>query len=230
MRNGKHRLEALALAIMTTLGVMALGVAGAQAQLPGESKPGTFLVNLGVALLATLTGQILGVGFLLVKDKDLKIECKALDINSGKINSSTDGSAEVLFLECVARNHAGVQLADCEFKTLKTIKALVLVLPILHGGEPFLLFEPLSGTELANVSFKSGTACTLPLNNPVTGAVVAKVDALDAIKQEILFSEAIQLLSGDVLKYSLNNNTAYLDGIADIWLTLGHNNHKLSVH
>jgi hypothetical protein len=262
MRNSKHGLKALGLAVMATvLGTMAFATA-AQAQhahelslhelsllatdhtlhllvLADETNPnplsapgtaGSFLVNLATALLATITGEQLGKGYLLVASRDLKIECGELEINSGKISNTTDGAAEVTFKKCVANNHKGEPLKDCLFKELETIKASALVLPISHAGQSYVLFEPLTGTEFANVKFKPETTCTLPLNNPVTGSVVAKVDALDAVTQTILFNEAVQLLNGDVLKYGVLANTAYVNGHVDLKLSGAHTGQKLGVH
>ncbi|HWN10399.1 MAG TPA: hypothetical protein VNO50_14230 [Pyrinomonadaceae bacterium] len=250
MRNSKHGLKALVLAIMAALGMMAFGAISASAEepklhehklvleagtpLPLASAAGTFLYNLadpavlvGEEKSTAITGKQLVAGYLLVAARDLKIECTELDVNEGVLNSTTDGKAKVLFLGCVANNHKGEPLANCEFKELKSVSASALVLPILHNGARYLLFEPLEGTQFANVSFKQN--CILPLNNPVTGSVVAQVEGanLDATVQTIAFSEAIQLLSGDVLKYGALSNTSYVNGKAHLEGALGA---KLGVH
>jgi hypothetical protein len=238
MRNSKHGLKALVLTMMAALGVMAFSAVGAQAALPGDSSVGEFLINLAAvgALKASVTGSQLGNGYLLVATRDLKIECTGLDVVGGVINSSTDAFVEVLFLGCLANNHKGEMLEGCEFKVLKDITADALVLPILHNGENFLLFEPLDNKVFPEpdvftvVSFKPGIGCVLPLNNPVTGSVVAKVDQLEAEKPEILFSEAIQLLSGDVLQYGTAAQTSYVNGTADLELTGTHKGLKLGIH
>jgi hypothetical protein len=228
MRNGKHGLRALALTMKIMLAVMTFTTGGAQAALPGDSTLGSFLVNLGTPSFNNVTAKQLGTGFLLVQARDLKIECTSVDIDFGWIKTSTDAEVDVKFLGCVAKNHAGSPLKDCLFKELETIKASALVLPILHGGERFVLFEPRIGTELANIKFKPETTCTLSLSNPVFGAVAAKVEGeLEAVVQTLVFSEAIQLLSGDILKYGALNNTAYLSGVADAELDSGA---KLGIH
>jgi len=227
MRN--HGLKVLGLALLSALGMMAFTAIGAQAQtLPGASTPGTFLVNLGTPSGNAIVGTQLGSGYLLVAARDLKIECGSGKLDSGIINNSTDAKATVTFSECVANNHEGKPLAGCEFKELKTVKASALALPILHGGERFVLFEPLEGTEFTKVSFKPGVGCILPLNNPVTGSVVAKVEGeLEGTVQTLVFSEAIQLLSGDVLKYGALSNTSYVNATADVEVSGGG---KLGVH
>jgi hypothetical protein len=245
MRNSKHGFKALVLAMMAALGVMAFSAVGAQAQshellllakthelhllvlddetnpnpLPKPSEtnsPGTFTVDGNVPAGQGLKGKQLGNGYLLVAARDLKIECTGGTVTAANVNNSTDAKATVTFTGCVANNHAGTPLKDCLFKELETIKASALALPILHGGQKYVLFEPLEGENFTTVSFKEGTVCTLPLNNPVKGSVVAKVDALEGTVQTLLFNEAIQLLVGDVLKYGALANTSYVNGHADV--------------
>ncbi|HWN08232.1 MAG TPA: hypothetical protein VNO50_02990 [Pyrinomonadaceae bacterium] len=247
MRGAKHGIRGLGLVVLAVIGVMAFTAVGAQAQVshelhlagltnpnplasPATNSPGEFLVNLGSALLATFIGEQLGKGYLLVQARDLKIECTGFDLTNGKINSSTDASAEAIFLGCVLLTHAGLPLEGCEFKELGIIKSSYLVLPILHGGVNYLLFEPLTGTNFTVISFKAGQGCILPLNNPKTGSIVAKVGALDAVVQTITFGEAIQLLVGDVVKYGALNNTAYLTGTVHISLLGSHFGQKLGIH
>lgn len=225
MRN--HGLKVLGLALLSALGMMAFIAAGAQAQThtelltahtnhnkaggtlnpsplasPATNTPGTFLVNLGAALLATVSVAQVGEGVLLVAGRSLEIRCTTLTLNEGKINTSTDASGKATFTGCKSFDHKTLtELKECLLKTLETIEAKALVLPILHGGENFLLFEPQGAEPFTTVSYKPGIGCTLPLNNPVTGAVVALVEELDAVVQTILFSEGIQLLTGDVLSF-----------------------------
>jgi hypothetical protein len=220
MRSGTHGLRAVVLAAMAVLGLMAFGTVGAWAQtLPGASTPGEFLVNLGVPNGDAATAFQLGSGYLLIAARDKKVQCNSLDVNSILINNSTDATVAVTFLECILLTHAGGTAKGCVLKELETIKASALALPILHGGERFVLFEPLAGTELANIRIKPETVCPLPLNSPITGSIVAKVQGeLEGTVQTLVFSEAIQLLSGDVLKYGALANTAYLNGTVDVEL------------
>ncbi|HWM55824.1 MAG TPA: hypothetical protein VNO20_10600 [Solirubrobacterales bacterium] len=231
MRSAKHGIKVLTLAVLAVIGVMAVGAVGAQGQLPGGSTLGEFLVNLGTPIKNAATGVQLEIGYLLVEARDLKIECETLKVDFGAITNLTDGTTEVRFLGCVVNNHEGNPITGCEFKELGTVKAAALVLPKVHNGERFLLFKPLEGvTNLAVVSFKGGQGCILPLNNPVTGSVVAKVtgNELNATTQPILFNETNQLLSGDVLKYGSLANTAYLDGTGHVKLSDPES--KLGIH
>lgn len=228
MRDGKHGLKALVLTVMALLGSMAFA-GGAQGQLPGASALGSFLINLGSALLATFTGELLGPLILLVAARQLKIECMGLDVEEGKINSSTDAQAKFILLGCISFTHAGVHLPDCLFKELGMIRLSVLILPILHGGSTFLLFEPIPpSTVLSTPSYKSGTPCTLPLNNPITGSFTALIKTLDSVTQTLLFSETIQLLTADIL--SFGGFPAYMSAEADFKLADHPSDKKLGIH
>ncbi|HWM55823.1 MAG TPA: hypothetical protein VNO20_10595 [Solirubrobacterales bacterium] len=146
------------------------------------------------------------------------------------LNSTTEGKAKLLFLGCVAKSHkSGDNLPGCEFKALGDISASVKVKPLIHNTQRFVLFEPLVGSEIANISFKPNLGCMLPLNNPLTGAVVAKVlgGNLDAVVQAIEFSEVEQLLIGDVLKWGALSQRAYLNATVDLEATGGV---KLGMH
>jgi hypothetical protein len=224
MGSAKHGGRVL---VLVALGAMAFFAAGAQAQLPGESKAGSFSVNSETPSEDPITGEQLGSGYLLVQTRNLKIECTGATVNAGVINDATKAKVTVTFTGCVANNHAGAPLKGCAFKELETIKAAALALPIVHGGERFVLFEPLEGKLITVISFKPETVCTLPLNNPVTGSVAAKVEALEGETLTPIFSEAIQLLSGDVLKYGALANTSYLNGIGDAKSAVGFN---LGIH
>ena len=200
MRSAKHGLRALGLAVLAVMGMMAFTAAGAQAALPGESTAGEFLINLGIPLLATFTGGLTGTASFLVEARNLKIECSSLDVPSGKFNSATDAQAELVLLGCLSFTHTGVHLSECQFKELETIRLLTLILPILHGGLVYLLFEPIPpSTVLGTPSYKVG--CILPLNNPITGSITALLKELDAVNLPLLFSHAIQLLTGDEARF-----------------------------
>jgi hypothetical protein len=234
MGSAKHGGRILGLSVLAVWGAMALFAPGAQAQLPGESKAGSFSVNGGVPTGQALVGEQLGSGYLLVAARDLKIECTGGTLNSGVANNSTDAKIMVTFEGCVAQNHAGTPLKGCQYKELETIRASALALPIVHGGERFVLFEPLEGTHFTNISYKAETVCTLPLNNPLAGALTAKVgpevegkQILEGSALSLQFSQAAQLLTGDVQKYGGLANTGYLNATIDVELAGGG---KLGVH
>lgn len=230
MRNRKQEIKALALAtVAAVLGTMALAT-GAQAQLPGESQAGSFLVNLGFALLATITGQALGFIYLLALNSlNAEIRCSGLSFEEAKINNSTDASGLATFSGCKMFSMHPLFELPCQFKTLETIKISFLAKPILHGGLTYVLFEPLiAGGTFTTISIKAGTECVHPLNSPVTGSFTALVEELDAVTQTLLFSPTIQLLTGDVLKIGLN--AAYIDGTVHVSLTGSHAGQKLGIH
>ncbi len=254
MRNGKHGLKALVLAIIAVLGAMALA-ASAQAQTHNEllaahaqhnapggvlnpnplihgggSQLGTYLINLGPVLLATFAAALEGIAVFLVAGRSLEIRCTGMFFNGAKIDTLTDALGEAVFIGCKKFDHKTLQeLPQCLLKELETIRIKFLALPILHNGEPFLLFEPQNvGEPLANITLKAGIGCPLPLNNLLTGSFTALVEELDAVAQVILFSEGIQLLIGDLL--SLGGFPAYLTAKVRLELTGPHFGQKLGIH
>lgn len=254
MKNGKHGLKALVLGITALLSAMAFA-SSAQAQshevllqehaihnAPGGplnpnplihgagSQPGQYLINLGPALLATLAGALEGTAVFLIAGRNLEIRCTGMFLNGTKIDTPIDALGEAVFIGCKKFDHTTLQeLPQCLFKELETIRLKFLMLPILHGGEPFLLFEPQNvGEPLANITLKAGIGCPLPLNNPLTGSFSALVEQLDAIGQTILFSLGIQLLIGDLLNFG--GFPAYLTAKVRLELTGPHAGQKLGIH
>jgi hypothetical protein len=236
MRNSKHGLKAFVLAIMAALGMMAFAAGGAQAQnpeplaSPATNSAGTYLINLGAALLANIDGTG-GLGSLLVPGRNLKIECHEAHLEEAKIHSSTDALGKVTFLGCVSLDLTTGAALPCETKVLKTISATALALPILHGPESnresFVLFEP-QGENFTVVTYKEGTECPLPLNNPVKGSIAGLVDDLETVKQLILFNPDIQLLTGD--KLSFGGFPSYIHADVTVELTPPHEGQKLGIH
>lgn len=228
MRN--HGLKVLGLALLSALSMMAFAVAGAQAQLPGESKLGSVTVG-GVPateLPATATGTQNGAGSLLVPGRNLKLECKTGHVSEGKINNSTDASGKVTFLECVSLDLEKGTALPCETVGLGTISATALLLPILHGGVNYVLAEPQSGTSFTTVEYKEGTECALPLKNPVTGSITAQTSELEGVSPTLTFSPEIQLLTGDVLRYG--GFASYIHANATVKLTGAHEGKVLGIH
>ena len=222
-----HGLKVLGLALLCALGAMALA-AGAQAQthtelltahadhnksggtlnpspLTNGGTVGKFSLNLGeITLSVPITATQIGTGVLLVAGRSIEVRCTGLTLTGAAINNNTDASGAATFTGCKTFDHKALtEIATCLLKELEKITAQALVLPILHGGELFILFEPLNlvGTTFATISYKPGIGCTLPLNNPVTGSVVALVSELEGEVLGIKFSEGIQLLLGDSLAF-----------------------------
>lgn len=253
MRSQKHGLKALVLGIVVVLGV-AVFAAGAQGQTHNEllsahathnasggvlnpsplangGTLGDFLINLGeINLTVNIAASQVGTGVLLIAGRSVEVRCTGLALNSGTINNLIDASGEAVFTGCKKFDHKTLnELTSCVLKTLGTITAKFLALPVTHGGEAFILFEPQNaGEAFATISVKSGIGCILPLNSPVTGSVVALVDALDAVTQVIKFSPGIQLLVGDSL--SVGGFPAYLTGEFTVEASAPHTGQKLGVH
>ena len=253
MRNGKHGRKALVLGVMVVMGALAFA-AGAQAQTHPEllsahlahnqaggtlnpnplihgsgSTIGEYLVNLGPALLATFTAALDGNAVLLVAGRSEEARCTGLTFNGAKIDTLTDALGEAVFTGCKKFDHKALtELPTCLLKELETIRIKFLMLPILHGGEAFLLFEPLDGISFGTISLKPGIGCTLPLNNPLTGSFTALVEELDAVTQTLLFSEGIQLLTGDLLAFG--GFQAYLKATVLLALSGAHLGQKFGIH
>lgn len=238
----KHGVKAFVLAMMAAaLGTMAFGAVGAQAQLeppagvlnPPANTAGAILINGSDALLATVTGRQLGLwGVLLVPGRSIEIKCKEGHVIEGKITDKTDGFAKFQYLGCGTYTHPGeVLIGNCILKgggtTLTTQK--VLIKPILHNGVSYVLAEPAEGVNFITVSYEANKGCTLPLNNPVTGAAVAQVDLVTGSANPLLLlSHTIQLLSGDKLLFGAFES--FVDAEAEAELTGEHVGDKLEVH
>lgn len=228
----KHGVRALVLTtIAAALGLMAFGGVGAQAQLPGESTKGTFLVNNKV-LLASVTGSLLGEGKLLVQGRNLDLKCSGAHVEEGHINATgTEALVKVLFLGCKTYVHnSKEQIKNCIIKggTVEgggTIIAIAIVLPIFHGGSKFVLFES-DGGPLATISYEANKGCVLPLNNPVTGSVTAEV--IEGTPTTLIFSEAIQLLNGDELFDGVFR--AYITATAHVEGSGAHAGQRVGIH
>jgi hypothetical protein len=200
---------------------------------PKTNSPGTFLISLApvpAGLNATVVATQIGIGSILVAGRSLEIRCAKLELIGAKINTTDDASGEVKFTGCKSFDHKTLtELTTCLLKELETIKATALVLPILHNGEPFLLFEPqVAGTPFTIVKYKAGIGCVLPLENPVTGSVSALVELLDAVRQLILFSTGIQLLTGD--KLAFGGFPSYITALDKFELSGPHAGQKLGIH
>jgi hypothetical protein len=207
-----------------------LFAAGAQGQLPGESKTGVFLINLSAASLATFAGKQIGAGLLLVEGRGIEIICESAHLN-GKINSATDATVEATFLQCKSYEHGGPHIFACVIKGGThngggTIVASALILPVLHGGNNYVLLEPESGTNITNISYIANLGCVLPLNNPVTGSVTAQV--IEGVTGALIFDEGIQLLTGDKLLFGAF--PAYIGANTTIELTGPDPGKKIGVH
>lgn len=246
MRTSKHWLKATAFSILASLGLIAFTAAAAQAQNPNPltdpvitNTPGFFTINSADALLATFTGASEAPAIILVPGRNLEIECDAVDVQEGHIQSKTQALAKFLFLKCIPYNLGGeVPIAGCHIIPDLTITMLATILPILHGTKDakgeytelknYLLLEPDNALQFGSVLFKSGLGCGLTLHNPLKGSVVAEVKELEAVQHLIKFNSEIQLLVGDKLQFG--TFTAYIDLNAKLELTNTHFGKTLGIH
>lgn len=232
MKSSKRGLEALSLFVLAALSLMAFTATGAHAtSLPGLSTPGEYQINLTSALLATIHGKQSEVASLLVQGRNLTVDCEAGLLTNGKINHLADASVTLLFEKCVVWNHALTKELPCTVKSTGegagSIAVTALAFPTLHGGKNYVLFEPPEGaTNLSLVEFH-GAECPLPLSNPLKGSFTAEVTLNDMVKPVLIFSGAIQELTGD--KMTLGSFEAFIKGLYQIELTGAHAGMKLAV-
>jgi hypothetical protein len=226
MKRSKHRLGVLAMAgTAAVLGVMAFSVAGAQAAgLPGLSTLGTYLVNLGPALLTPVTMKQVGMTTLSVPARLIEFKCQTSSTLEGKISTSKDAQIQIEYSECLSTFFGVAHACEPENNNF-VLKALVL--PILHSGEAFLLFEPMEGTVLMVLPWKSEIGCPQS-NTPITGSLTASVGTLDAINPLIVFNKEVQLLTGDLLRFG--TFPTYMQSHGELELVGEHAGQKLGIH
>lgn len=227
MRRSKHRLEVLALAsTVAVLGMMVFSVGGAQATgLPALSTLGTYLVNLGPALLVSVITRQLGMASLSIPGRLIEFKCQESATLLGKISTSTDAQIEIEYSKCLSIFFGAAHVCNLKNDSF-ILKALVL--PILHSGEAFLLFEPLEGTPaLIVLSWKPQAGCP-PSDHVISGSVTAAVSALDATNPLIVLDKEIQQLTGD--KLAFGGFPAYMQSHNELELVSEHAGQKLGIH
>ena len=188
---GKYGIGLLAAMV---IGVLAFA---ASAQAITELGSGFFIggVQSG-ALTATVTAKQLGRGTLLVPALNTEINCEKFSILEGKINSTTDGSGQLLYEECTVLTISGGLIEQpCHIIVNHTtdlrlhITATALLLPAeLTDGTPAVLAEKIE----AKVLILEGTECTLPKTTVIKGELCLKVDKNHTVEPELLASEEIQ--------------------------------------
>jgi hypothetical protein len=197
----------------------------------GTSSPGKILINLGSALLAAITGMQIGSGKLLIEGRGIEIGCDTAHVSEGKITSSSDASAKVEFLGCKTYEFGKlVQIENCILKggTIAgggIIIVKFLILPIVHNGQSFLLFEPSEGTTLTTFSYEANKGCSMPLNNPIAGAFSARFH--EGVISTLLLSKSVQLLTADKANYAVF--PLYIDAEGRLELVGEHAGYKLGV-
>lgn len=192
----------LRLALLAVFALMTTGVVVAQAALPGESKAGEFKVlGVPINLAVTFKGTDDDVTVFLIQGRNIDISCSEAIIEEGKFISKTEGLAKVLYGGCEVYEHNTIKKSPCHVAPSLDITLKVILLPILHGGKLFVLLEPDGSTVFGVVTFKAGTGCALPLSTKIEGSIGSEVEEGEGVPRLLEFGEAIQKLTGDVLKF-----------------------------
>ena len=203
MRHAEQATRIFGLSLLAALGLMALSTVAAQAEnLTNGGVAGQYRV-LGAAPLVneTYLENQEGTWKLLVAGRGLDIKCSSGHAK-GAFQSETQVLATLMFQECLVLEHNTTNhITNCEVLD-KTINAVVLVLPRLHGGKLYLLFEGDPASQPLATIVIHGAMCPLPLSNPLKGSFVAEIDPNEEVVLPLLlFSEAIQKLLGDKLQF-----------------------------
>jgi len=188
MNYGKNGLRLLGLLAVAALSVMALAAASAQAVTPGYLIGGAAVG----ALTATVNGEQLGTGTLLVPGLNFKVNCTKFKVGTGSINSNSDASGELLYTGCTTLSITkSPEEIACE--VVEPINATGLILPAeLTNGEPAVLAEGIKALIKLTKVGDLTKECILPFDNVVKGDLCLKIDSNDTIKPLLLASETIQ--------------------------------------
>ncbi len=222
MNYRKHGLEALTISV---LGVMAIGVSGAQAsgKLLVEGRSGPFSEWFEAKLSNALEGRLLILGL------NMEIFCHDASSTLNALSDDGHGSFVILFESCLAQGLSGGKLlgAVCE---IPDITANGLALIILHSGnsalttsqhefpatgKPYILFSMHGNLIFSKVL--NHTECALPENANVKGCVVAAVVTEGDQVTHSITTKGMLSLFGCKLNYGANE--AHLDGdaLVSLW-------------
>lgn len=178
-----------------------------------------FLINgkpVGT-LVATIVGKEEGLATLYIPKLNVEKHCSGgFVINEGLVLSSTDGDAVVTYSKCKVFTFDTKEELPCEIIPEEKITVKALILPLQHGEKFYLLVEPQSGI-FTTITFKSGTGCTLPLKNSVTGEYSGQLVTNNVVEPLVTTSEATQKLIGGKLLYGVNE--VFINGSATGFLT-----------
>lgn len=158
---------------------------------------------------------------LLIPGANLLITCEAVVILNSVATSDTTAFVEVLFPGCLTFVlKTNEQMKSCVIEDFKAgdrmITATGYAKPKKHNGKNYILFESVKAT----IVYQKETTCPLPHENEVTGSLVAEILEGETEYQLLKFSEPIQKLLGDTLKF--DNSVAYADGSVTAWLLEDH--------
>jgi hypothetical protein len=231
MSHRKYGLRVIGLCLMAVLGLMAFSAVGAQAA--------EFLVNkkpIVKPLLPEIQAEIDTLNTLLTKlsgGQTIDIDCLEVKVDTGLLHENGDGLGTILFSNCSTKVN-GTLTPGC--KPLgEPIIATALALVILHkdllgNEEPYILFEPQTGTTFTTLKFKEET-CIIPPEVPITGSAVFKDCKLELLEEKVthLFEE-VQLdpSLGDGLFFG--KQKAFIDGSTNWFLIGEHKGMTWSAH
>lgn len=219
MRHNKSGPRLLGVLFLAALGMMAFGAVVIKAALPGESTAGKFELAEPVISNAELLATPEGTAELSVAALNIKIRCTSSH-TEGNFPTEQEALVTVKFTGCKVFSISSGEELPCHILNgaeKDVIVSTAKLLPILHGGELFVLVEPDSpATAFTTVKYESGFGCTIPLKQEVKGSVTAQAPSVAEVKPLITFSEAIQKLTGDKLLYGANE--AFASGSAIVEL------------
>lgn len=217
MRN-KYGFKALGLSILAVLSMMAFGAFGAQAQLPGESKEGLFLLlhpgksfsEEGIESVSIAAWQE-APSRIVIPGRNFALGCNSLDVEESKI-SEKEGHLKGFYLNCTPwslvtegehKYKLGNELPLC--KVVEPVRLTAKIRPVSHGGESFMVLEPLmaGGPLLLFKRSAEVLGCPFPVDTWITGAVGALIVQLNVTLQALTFSPQVQLLLGTKLLYGV---------------------------
>jgi hypothetical protein len=226
MMRQRNLWRALSLSLVGALSLLAFSAVSAQA---GKFKLTDPATGQTAELLALITGEQIGEGLLLVPGRNLTIKCTGGNLEPGaEIINGNEGLAKIEFTGCTTHEHKSPfgAIACKVDNPLATVKAL----PILHGGERYVLFEPDAPATLFTTVILLDASCPLPEENPVHGTVLALLDNNDTAKPELLFKHvptSLEKSLGDVLKFGGFEST--IEGTAYILAINAHKDFKIGI-
>jgi len=226
MRYRKKLLRVLGLPVLMALALTVLAGPTAQAQgkLSGANAPAFFTINGGQVLLTTVTLASEGFSAFLFPGQNLTVKCESIHAEEGKLSTSTEAPFKLLYLGCLSYNYkTGTHVGGCTITNGKTIAVSTVLKPVAHGEGYYLLADSIT----VPIQFHKELGC--PLSSfEAKGSLAAEVTQLEAVKQLITFSEAVQSLLGDTLK--AGTFAAYFDASVLLELWGEHMGEKLGVH
>ena len=202
MNHRKQGLRLSGLLLVVALGVMAFA-ASAQAVTP------TFLVGgvSGTTLPATVGATQEGTGTMTVPGLNFELNCTAFTVDEGKIISSSDGKAVLLYTGCTTLAIPSKAEIACEVHGeggSVPIKAEALLLPTeTTGGIAAVLAENIKALIFLTKVGDLTKPCTLPEDNVVKGTVCFEISGGNNTTEPLIKTEdaSTKCAAADSLAY-----------------------------